>query len=612
MSSPRFSRRKLLRMVSAAGATATTGALLAACAPPAAPAAAPTAGATTAPVATPEAAATAAATTEATTAATTATEAPTAVVELAATSDPATHKSGWVVKFPAAGKKYDPPIKITSPMFADKQYFKPDEDYTNNVMTRRIKEVLGIEYVPAWQIDDGDLRNQRLTADMAGGTLPDVFPISGTNLALMIENDAVEDIRAIFDATASELVKSKLEYPKGRMNVPVTRGEKLFGIPFTYGGYYEVDNLGFIRKDLLDKAGLAVPTTIDELTTAMKTLKEKGLVTYGLNACKNLVTWYNSVDPIFAAYGVMPTAWRKTADGTLAYDSISPGVKTALGVLRGWYADGLIDPDYYTKDEGGAAENFQQGKTLLHFAPYWASSYTNTAMKDNPQWKFDYAAPPKGPDGKSGRKLNFPGSAAECFRKGIEADKVEAVIHHLNWTMDIHVNADKYNNYGFGLYAWEEGYEYVWDGDELKEGPHPRTDQYLYNVGGAWPNFGNFSVTIDRFNQINKWATMPADQLNAAQRYLISNVNTLTSGQYLAEADKTKADGIIDEFYGSPNEDMTKLLPELKKLEDETFNGIVTGSKSLDDFDAFVATWKSSGGDTVTAGVNAWFKSLAA
>ena len=39
---------------------------------------------------------------------------------------------------------------------------------------------------------------------------------------------------------------------------------------------------------------------------------------------------------------------------------------------------------------------------------------------------------------------------------------------------------------------------------------------------------------------------------------------------------------------------------DLNKLQEETFVAIVTGSKSIDEFDDFVQSWKSRGGDQIT------------
>jgi putative aldouronate transport system substrate-binding protein len=52
-------------------------------------------------------------------------------------------------------------------------------------------------------------------------------------------------------------------------------------------------------------------------------------------------------------------------------------------------------------------------------------------------------------------------------------------------------------------------------------------------------------------------------------------------------------------FYGK-TEAMLKKGANLEKLENETFLKIITGTSPLEEFDKFVKTWKSIGGDEIT------------
>ena len=61
-------------------------------------------------------------------------------------------------------------------------------------------------------------------------------------------------------------------------------------------------------------------------------------------------------------------------------------------------------------------------------------------------------------------------------------------------------------------------------------------------------------------------------------------------------------------FYGSPTPTMVSRQSTLETQEIETFTRIIQGS-SLDEFDAFVESWKSLGGDDITAEVNEWAQS---
>jgi putative aldouronate transport system substrate-binding protein len=59
-------------------------------------------------------------------------------------------------------------------------------------------------------------------------------------------------------------------------------------------------------------------------------------------------------------------------------------------------------------------------------------------------------------------------------------------------------------------------------------------------------------------------------------------------------------------FYGAPTPTMVSKLSTLETQEIEAFTRIIQGA-SLDEFDAFVESWKSLGGDDITAEVNEWY-----
>jgi putative aldouronate transport system substrate-binding protein len=61
-------------------------------------------------------------------------------------------------------------------------------------------------------------------------------------------------------------------------------------------------------------------------------------------------------------------------------------------------------------------------------------------------------------------------------------------------------------------------------------------------------------------------------------------------------------------FNGPPTPAMGKHQVKLSKLQDETFTRIVAGISPIEEFDAFVKTWKESGGDEITGEVNEWWR----
>lgn len=517
----------------------------------------------------------------------------------------------WTPTFPEF-EAYDPPITINTPFPASADFIG-DDTFTDNPMYNRIVENLGIQYEIAWQSND----DTQLQTAIASGNLPDMFAAGGTGgdataqLSLLIENGAIADITDIWEEVASDLTKERKNYPGDDTWVSVTRDGRIYGIAFTYGPAYNIDNLGFIRQDWLDEVGLPLPTTIEELETAMRAFKDAGLAEYGINANQALVTWYMSLDPIFGAFGAMPQTWVENEDGTLRYSSLDEGARDALELLAGWYADGLIDPDFFTYGQGDSAAVVMSEQVGVWFAPWWsAGTITLPLTQQNPDARVSILPPLTGPDGESGRKASPTRGAAVVFRADVDEAVIRAAIEQLNWQIDMHVNWEEYQQYGEwrNSHAFEEGYEWVFNEDcEIEAGPVANSYVYMDTVGMGFPFITYPSYQSDVFVDMAAWAEMDESELNNAQQYLLQNPQVLLEVQYYNTVVDTLDDAIVDRYLGANTEAMTDVMPDLATLESTYYIEIITGTRPIEDFDSFVEEWMASGGDQVTADVNAWF-----
>lgn len=64
---------------------------------------------------------------------------------------------------------------------------------------------------------------------------------------------------------------------------------------------------------------------------------------------------------------------------------------------------------------------------------------------------------------------------------------------------------------------------------------------------------------------------------------------------------------VSDLNWSAPGEAMTGNFANLYAREMEYFSKIISGALPVDAFDDFVAEWKSTGGDAITAEVNEWY-----
>lgn len=541
------------------------------------------------------------------------TKAPEATKATEATTAPATTtecQMDWNPTFPQY-KVYDPPVEVRA-YFTKYEYPSPEYNELNNPAYQEVLERTYIKFVPH-RTSAGEGSQDQLLADIAAGTPPDMFRAGGTLLEELIANDMIEDIKDIWEATASPLTKEKKMWPDGVWWKTVLRGDKLYGIKFCPTAH-NGEGICFIRKDWLDQVGLPMPTTVEDWGNAARTFKDAGLCQFGIAANNNLVNWYHSLDMIFGAYGAMPGYWLPDGSGGLVFGTILPGVKDALAVFREWYADGLLDPDFYTYGTLDTEGHVLTEKVGIWTCPWWGHGADHTDLPNrHPEWDVAIMPYPKGPNGQHGRKADSIIGGQVVFRKGLDPIVIEALINNLNYHIDKHVNWVKYQQYG----EWRngaifvEGFDWVFDENcEVVDGPFPPpyTYKYMTTVDFTYDSCSYPSYQMDVFNDMKPWFDMDPSELNKAQRYLLSPQAKDQIRLYSFVYETADEECIHNEYWGNPTDRMVELLPDLNKLCSEVVMNIVIGNEPLDRFDSFVEEWLEMGGAEVTQDVSDWYR----
>ena len=199
---------------------------------------------------------------------------------------------------------------------------------------------------------------EALTAEMIGGQGYDVVTVMDAwvqSLELLLQ--PIDDI-----ATRSDV--NLQDFPR----VHLTRGyigDELNGLPVR--GHVQ---LLFYRKDLLEKAGVAVPTTWDEVVTASKAIREStgasGIaLPYGKNNGQNLMVWYNLL------WGHGGDVFD--ADGNPIFNSDAGVAATEqyVGFLR---EHGIVPEGSASFTEQDAVNSFKQGNSAMVPVWWWVRS----------------------------------------------------------------------------------------------------------------------------------------------------------------------------------------------------------------------------------------------
>jgi len=108
-----------------------------------------------------------------------------------------------------------------------------------------------------------------------------------------------------------------------------------------------------VRKDWLDDLGLDIPVTYDDWHEMLTAFKEEKGATAPLWIHNRGTDFFGVLS---AGYGVMhlgtsPNTGFYQEDGQVKYGPAEEGYREYITMLAQWYSEGLIDPDYYARND---------------------------------------------------------------------------------------------------------------------------------------------------------------------------------------------------------------------------------------------------------------------
>lgn len=226
---------------------------------------------------------------------------------------------------------------------------------------------------------------------MASGDLPDIMIANLYNapggISKYADDGVIIPLNDYMEEYAPNFTKFLKENPEIDKMVKSDDGN-YYCFPFIRGDERLSASSGIVvRKDMLDKAGLDIPETIDEWHTALTAFKAQG-ATAPLSY--DLAYWEQYSGIFMGAYGTRTDFYMK--DGKVVYGYLEPEMKEAIATLRDWYAEGLIDKNIVKiADMDANILNSVTGASCM-----WAGSgigkYMNAMAEKDP--KFELVAAP--------------------------------------------------------------------------------------------------------------------------------------------------------------------------------------------------------------------------
>ena len=489
--------------------------------------------------------------------------------------------------------KYETPITVTSMMLEDNIRNVPEGmTMTDNPWITKFKEYgINVKYKISGSAAD---LTTKINMAMATNDLPDVMMANAQQFQELTESEYLADLSGVYNTYASDLLKERLNQDNGLMMANGVVNGKRYGIvqPVAYDDYVAVLT---VRTDWLKEAGLEEPKTMDDVWNIAKTFKDKkmgGTCTIGIGMTKNVMDALTPTLELLNAYHAYSNVWIEK-NGQLANSSIQPEMKTALEKLNGYYKQGLIDPEFGSKDTTKLMEDAISGKSGVIISHFCAPFDTMNGVKNGQEWS--YYRMPNSDDQviKAQQSAAFSGAVVYSAK----GKNPEALIKMLNiFTKFSTEDPASYSDNAILNFAYPVAITGVTNANNkihkeylefLKNGKDPAsvTQGYDSTKDGAekWRN----SKNIEGYSM---YAIFGPKGTQEAVTYAMENDGYLVSA-----------------YTGAPTEGMNKYNANLKTLEEQMITNIIKGEKPISYFDEFVTQWKKNGGDQITQEVNKWY-----
>ena len=495
----------------------------------------------------------------------------------------------------------------------------PDGDSVdNNQYTRYLLDNYNIKVVCDWTAGNTADFQQKVSLAIASASLPDAVIAPTRNyLVQAARADLLADLWPEFNQYASKQVKEIIETTEGRAINNATVDGTFCALPnvsVDTDGVY----LYFIRQDWLDKLGLEVPKTVDELGEVAQKFKDAGLspdysiagIDNGGRTYSNFMNSSNNgygFDAVYQAFNATPGYFLKDDSGELYWGTTTDEMKEALTTLHDWYEKGLINPEVGTTTNGDNANNVKNGTCGIFMGPWWSLGYGNPDSfrnDNNANWQ---AYPLYTNDGEWNIHMKDVGTTYTMVNKNASDDVKKAIVIMNNVLVRDESTFD--TSVAIGWYplrntmAATDECEYEYDalmGILKGESSADDYQQGGSKFNGLYKNLANDAATLSE---------VISSDYDGSRDLAVTDMDVNTNnGQFnrfyaLLIGDRPYATlepdhKIYSELYYTID-GMDTYWTQISDLEDKSVLQFITGAKSLDEWDQFCTDWHVQGGDQI-------------
>lgn len=256
---------------------------------------------------------------------------------------------------------YEEPVSFTWLDICNPDYTQGvvTEDLAENEVYRQVSELLGIQV-------DWDLRMDAATTYalmIAGGDYPDCWGSKLTDYYSNFETAYAEEVILDLTDLAEEWMPNylaALDSEEGLLDSAYSDQGRLLSVMPINTGYTQFG--GQIRGDIMDKLGLDMPETFEDMHDVLQAMKSAYPDSQPLILSKD---GSQNCSWLGGGLGVMTTvSWRPfvqmnlyQVDGQVKLGLLEPEYREYVEMIAQWFSEGLIYQDFYTNEGMGPPQD---------------------------------------------------------------------------------------------------------------------------------------------------------------------------------------------------------------------------------------------------------------
>jgi putative aldouronate transport system substrate-binding protein len=303
----------------------------------------------------------------------------------------------------------------------------------DNRWTRWVNEnaPVAVKYIPIAQAQTQEMYNSLFAAGMA----PDL--IVGYQTFDWYENGVIQPLDEYIEKY-STAYKNYINNEHPELKPYVTKSDgKMYAFTTSRPNYDLVYKALIVRQDWLDKFGMRIPETLEEMLTFMRRARDEDPDGNGIRDTLGVSIRRNYHDIFMDMFGATKYGFG-VENGHFMDWTQTQGYRDYLEFMALLYREGLMDLEYFTATNNSrSTQQYVTGKSAIHAGYFNSMNESYHELRANvPSARWNTMDPPRLPNGqKYSVNWDLPPTLYESVMS-TTAKNPQAVVQYIDWMLD--------------------------------------------------------------------------------------------------------------------------------------------------------------------------------